>query len=89
MRQAVIGLGRLTARRLCCSKNQKPGRLGRHRASHTSATVGEGRGFSSAALFLTSKLKTIGSERPFRGAFLFGVMDDQEMAAPKMRKMQD
>ena len=77
MRQAVIGLGRLTARSLRCSKREARRMLNTGlQESWNRRGRARWRGFgdeSAAALFLTRKLKAIGSERPFRGAFLWRV----------------
>jgi hypothetical protein len=57
--------------------NEKPGACSRTGLQDFRDTARQGfgevfAGESSAALFLTSKLKAIGSQRPFRGAFCFG-----------------
>ena len=76
MRQAIIGLGPLTARSLRCSKREARRVLNTglqeswNRRGRGSLRAGDE---SAAALFLTRKLKTIGSERPFRGASLWRV----------------
>jgi hypothetical protein len=70
------------------SKKAEARRAPTHRAPGTAACSLQGRSIA-AALSLKAAQSDWFRTPPSEGLFLFGVMNDQEMAAPKMPKMQD